>query len=203
MTYFPQDVFQIILDYAGINGISAQHIKMFNKISVITLLQLYNQSFQQSLVLKSKMPALEKRKIILKLIYSRFNRSDTFTNIYTLYFQEYQPEYYDTSDIVLNTSYRVRFSTNTPSIMGVISKINKKSVHIKPFAYFYEINESVWRHSFRVFIFYNFLKTKIIKLENVDSMRVINYFNRHEFSHEYVSKSFIPEHEHHLINYIV
>jgi len=202
MTYFPQDVFQIILDYAGINGISAQQIKMFNKISVITLLQLYNQSFQQSLVLKSKMPALEKRKIILKLIYSRFNRSDTFTNIYTLYFQEYQVEY-DTSDIVLNTSYRIGFSTNTFPVMGVISKINKKSVHIKPFAYTYEINESVWMHSYRVFDFNNFLKTKIIKLANVNFMRVINYFNRGVYSHQTVSKRFIPEHEHHLIKYIV
>ena len=202
MTYFPQEIFQIILDYAGITGITTEQLKMFNRISVITLLQLYNQSFQQSLVLKSNMPALEKRKIILKLIYSRFNRSDTFTNIYTLYFQEYQPVY-DTSDIVLNTSYCVRFSTNTPIIRGVISKINKKSVHIKPFAYFYEINESVWGHSFRVFDFNNFLKTKIIKLVNVDSMVVINYFNRRDYSHETVSKRFIPEHEHHLINYIV
>jgi hypothetical protein len=203
MTYFPEEIFQIILDYAGINGISAQQLKMFNKISVITLLQLYNRTFQQSLVLKSRMPAFERRKIILKLIYSRFNRSDTFTNIYTLYFQEYQPEYYDTSDIVLNTSYRICFSTNTFPVMGVISKINKASVHIKPFAYIYEINENVWMHSFRVFDFNNFLKTKIIKLRNVESMVVINYFNRRDYSHEHVSKSFIPEHEHHLINYIV
>jgi len=202
MTYFPQDIFQIILAYAGITGMTTEQIKMFNRVGVKTLLQLYNQSFQQSLVLKSRMPALERRKIILKLIYSRFNRYNTFTNIYNLYFQEYDPEY-DTSDIVLNTSYRVSFSTNTFPIMGVISKINKKSVHIKLFAYTYEINENLYRHSFRVFDFNNFLKTKVIKLANVDSMRVINYFNRNDFSHEYVSKVFIPEHEYHLINYIV
>ena len=202
MTYFPTDVFQIILAYAGITGMTTEQIKLFNRVGVDTLLQLYNQTFQCNVLkLKSRTPALERRKIILKLLFSRFNRSNTFTNIYTLYFQEYKPVY-DTSGIVLNTSYRILFSTNTPIIMGVISKINKKSVHIKPFAYSYEINENVWMYSYRVFDFNNFLKSKIIRLANVDSFKLINYFNRSDYSRETVSKRFIPEHEHHLIRYI-
>ena len=202
MTYFPTDVFQIILAYAGITGITTEQIKLFNRVSVNTLLQLYNQTFQGNVLkLKSRTPALEKRKIILKLLFSRFNKPNIFQNILTLYIQEYKPVY-DTSGIVLNTSYRIVFSTNTPIIMGVISKINKASVHIKPFAYSYEINENVWMHSYRVFDFNNFLKSKIIRLANVDSFQLINYFNRRDYSHETVSKRFIPEHEHHLIRYI-
>jgi len=202
MTYFPQEIFQIILDYAGINGISAQQLKMFNRISVITLLQLYNRTFQQSLVLKTRMPALERRKIILKLIYSRFNRSDTFTNIYILYLQEYQP-CYNTIDINLNCEYCVEFDNRTtPKIFGVITTINKASFYIRPFAYSYEIIDIQHLIAVKIYNPNHLLQPVMVKLPKVDSLTIIHSGNRSRLLHVRLNMIHIPTNEQHLISYI-
>jgi len=202
MTYFPADVFQIILKYAGINGISAQQLKMFNRISVITLLQLYNRTFQTGIVLKSRIPALEKRKIILKLLFSRFNKPDVFQNILTLYISDYQP-CYNTIDINLNGDYCVEFDNRTtPKIFGVITKINKASFYIRPFAYSYEIIDIQFLIAVKIYNPNHLLQPVMVRLSKVDSLTIINSGNRSRLLHVRLNMIHIPTNEQHLISYI-
>ena len=202
MTYFPTDVFQIILAYAGITGMTAEQIKLFNRVGVNTLLQLYNQIFQGNVLkLKSRTPALEKRKIILKLLFSRFNKPNIFQNILTLYIQEYEPSY--NNDIVLNGEYCVEFDNSTPpKIFGVITKINKASFYIRPFAYSYEIIDIQYLVAVRIYNPNQFLQPVMVKLSKVDSLTIIHSGNRNRLLHVRLNMIDIPTNEQHLISYI-
>jgi hypothetical protein len=203
MTYFPADIFQIILAYAGITGITTEQLKMFNRISVKTLLQLYNQTFQGNVLkLKSRMPALEKRKIILKLLFSRFNKPDIFQNILTLYINDYQP-CYNTIDINLNCEYCVEFDNRTtPKIFGVITKINKASFYIRPFAYSYEIIDIQYLIAVKIYNPNHLLQPVMVRLSKVDSLTIINSGNRSRLLHVRLNMIHIPTNEQHLISYI-
>lgn len=203
MTYFPQDIFQIILAYAGITGITTEQIKLFNHVGVDTLLQLYNQTFQGNVLkLKTRMPALEKRKIILKLLFSRFNKPTIFQNILTLYISHYQP-CYNTNDIVLNGEYCVEFDNKaTPKIFGVITKINKASFYIRPFAYSYEIIDIQYLIAVRIYNPNHLLQPVMVKLSKVDSLTPIHSGNRNSLLHVRLNMIHIPTNEQHLISYI-
>ena len=203
MTYFPTDVFQIIIAYAGITGMTTEQIKLFNRVGVNTLLQLYNQTFQGNVLkLKSRIPALEKRKIILKLLFSRFNKPNIFQNILTLYISDYQP-CYNTNDINLNGEYCVEFDNRTtPKIFGVITKINKASFYIRPFAYSYEIIDIQYLIAVRIYNPNHLLQPVMVKLSKVDSLTIINSGNRNRLLHVRLNMIDIPTNEQHLISYI-
>lgn len=203
MTYFPTDVFQIIIAYAGITGMTTEQIKLFNRVGVNTLLQLYNQTFQGNVLkLKSRTPALEKRKIILKLLFSRFNKPNIFQNILTLYISDYQP-CYNTNDINLNGEYCVEFDNRTtPKIFGVITKINKASFYIRPFAYSYEIIDIQYLIAVRIYNPNHLLQPVMVKLSKVDSLTIINSGNRNRLLHVRLNMIDIPTNEQHLISYI-
>jgi hypothetical protein len=205
MTYFPQDIFQIILDYAGINGISAQQLKMFNRVGVNTLLQLYNQTFQGNVLkLKSRTPALEKRKIILKLLFSslKYNKPSLFQDMLTLYNLEYKP-CYNANFIVLYREYCVEFDNKTtPKIFGVITKINKASFYIRPFAYFYEIIDIQHLIAVKIYNSNHLLQPVMVRLSKVDSLTTIHSGNRNNLLHVRLNMINIPTNEQHLISYI-
>jgi len=209
MTYFPADVFQIILSYAGIFGMTTEQVKLFNRVDVNRLLQLFNHTFQGNVLkLKSRIPALEKRKIILKVLFSslKYNKPTLFQDMLTLYNLEYKPPSYieTTSCMCLYREYCVEFDNRrTPKLCGAITKINKASFYIRPFAHSYEILDIQHLIAVKIYNPNHILSQPVmVKLSKVDSITIIHSGNRNSLLQVRMSMIHIPVHEQHLISYI-
>ena len=206
--YFPQEIFQIIKDYTGIYGLKPEQIKFFNTIGLKTLCQVYEDYFGvYPIYINSSvlLPALKRRKIVLQLLYSKFNKPDVFSNIYNLYIRDYRDFWMNNNAFILNSEYRV-IHVKHLDIFGVITKITRTGFEISPFHYRYEIIDIIDKTAIK--IVNNFSRYELLPPIKID-IRSKSFLRMYEITNENRNRNYcvrlptydIPENEKHLIRY--
>lgn len=204
--YFPDEVFQFIKDYAGITGITNEQIKVFNTVSVKTLQYIYNEAFNENITLTHNKPAQYTRRIILKSLYSRFNRSNIFENMYNIYINDVRDFWINNCDLTVGDEYRiVSKQKNKRDIFGVITKITKSGLIIRPFAYHYEIIDIIDKTAIKIFHFERVQLLQPIRFNADDSViggyiKITNENRSKNYCYRLMTTD-IPENEKHLIKY--
>tara|TARA_R110002126_G_scaffold270793_1_gene414609 strand:- start:821 stop:1519 length:699 start_codon:yes stop_codon:yes gene_type:complete len=204
--YFPQEIFQIIKDYTGIYGLKPEQIKFFNSIGIKTLCNVYEDYFGvYPIHINSSFPALKKRKFVLNLLYSRFNKPKDFSNIYNLYISDYRDYWINNNAFILNREYRV-IHVKHIDIFGIITKITRTGFEISPFKYRYEIIDIIVKRAIK--IVNNFSRYQLLPPIKID-IRSKSFLRMYEITDENRNQNYcvrlpsyeIPENEKHLIRY--
>lgn len=204
--YFPDEVFQIIKDYIGIIGLTNEQFKLFNTVGIKTLQYMYNETFNVNIKLDFKEPAHSNRRFILSLLFTRVGRN-RFEKMYNIYITDVRDFWINNNKIIVGDEYRLcSKQQNQKDIFGVITKITKNGVMIKPFAYHYEIIDIIDKKAIKIFHFNRDELLPPIRF-NVNNFSAIQGYikitdaNRSR-NYCYRLKTYeIPENEQHLIRY--